>query len=93
MLFQSARFLSALATDITVGLDSWVDVSGQQQRSQEKVTVTSQDQLEVLRRLEDCEDPHSETVQAGNLVSLGQGCWLVALPSPLSVSAVFTGSY
>ena len=49
MHYQGARFLSALATDITVGLDSWVDTSGQQQRAEEKVTVTSQDQLEVLR--------------------------------------------
>ena len=49
MYFQGARFLGALATDITVGLDSWVETNGQHQRAEEKVTVTSQDQLEVLR--------------------------------------------
>ena len=55
---------------------------------------TGLDQLEVLRLLEENSDlQHTETCQAGSLVSLGQGCWLVALTSPLSVSAVFTGSY
>jgi len=54
---------------------------------------TGLDQLEVLRRLEDIEEPLTENIQAGTLLSLGQGCWLLTLTSPLSVSAVFTGSY
>ena len=54
---------------------------------------TGLDQLEVLRRLEKCEDLDTATIQAGNLVSLGEGCWVVALTSPLSVASLFTGSY
>ena len=50
---------------------------------------TGLDQLEVLRRLEECEDLEAGT----RLVSLGQGCWLLPLTSPLSVYTVFTGSY
>lgn len=59
-----------------------------------KPVQTGLDQLEVLRLLEENGDlQHVETCQAGSLVSLGQGCWVVALTSPLSVSTVFTGSY
>ena len=57
---------------------------------------TGVDQLEVLRRLERLENsPHPDwaTIQAGNVASLGEGCWAVALTSPLSVAAIFTGSY
>ena len=54
---------------------------------------TGLDQLEVLRRLEKCEDLDTAAIQAGTVLSLGEGCWVVALTSPLSVATVFTGSY
>ena len=54
---------------------------------------TGVDQLEVLRRLEKCQHPDSATIQAGHVVSLGEGCWAVTLNTPLSVASLFTGSY
>ena len=46
---QAAGFLSTLATDITVGLDSWVAEDQPDQARQQGEAVTCQDQLEVLR--------------------------------------------
>ena len=57
---------------------------------------TGVDQLEVLRRLEVLENsshPDWTSIKGGNVVSLGEGCWALALTSPLSVGAIFTGSY
>ena len=40
-------FLSTLATDISVGLGSWV--SGELEQEENNSKITSEDQLEVLR--------------------------------------------
>ena len=49
--------------------------------------------LARLEVLENSSHPGWTSIKGGNVVSLGEGCWALALTSPLSVGAIFTGSY
>jgi len=49
ILLKAANFLSCLATDIKVGLDSWVKVETESQKEVNSEMVALNDQLEVLK--------------------------------------------